>query len=91
MHIRFDKVDRFTGVDDRTRYLVLFGAEKYNFIYNRIRYLIAAKSGITYVIPHNYAKIKVDSYNSFPLEKTLTLHDVIILIKTVFNKISHNK
>ena len=26
---------------------------------------------------HNHAKIKVDSYDSLPFEKTLTLHNVI--------------
>ena len=35
---------------------------------------------------HNYAKIKINSYDSFPLEKTLTLHNVIILINSVLNK-----
>ena len=34
---------------------------------------------------HIYGKIKVISYDSLPLEKTLTLHDVTIL-KSVFNK-----
>ena len=37
LHIRFDKVDGFITVYDGTRYLVLLGGEKYNFIYNRIR------------------------------------------------------
>ena len=32
------------------------------------------------------AKIKVDSYNSLPLEKTMAFHNVIILIKSVWNK-----
>ena len=41
--------------------LVLFGGEKYDFIYSRIKYLIGVKSGITYFFPHNYVKIKVDS------------------------------
>ena len=59
--IRFDKVNEFITVYDGTRYLVLFGDEKYYFIYNRIRYLIGVKSGITYVISHIYAKIKADS------------------------------
>ena len=68
-----------------TRYLVLFGIEKKND-YNRIRYLITVKSGIIYVISHNYAKIKVDSYNSLPLEKVMTFYNVIILIKSVWNK-----
>ena len=27
---------------------------------------------ITYTIAHNYAKIKVDSYDSLPLEKAMT-------------------
>ena len=73
-------------VYDGTRYLVLFGPEKYDAIYNRIRYLIIQKSWITYVISDNYARIKVDSYDSFPLKKTLTLHNVIIFIKSVLNK-----
>ena len=34
-------------------------------IYNRVRYLIGVKSGITYVFSHNYAKIKIDSYDFF--------------------------
>ena len=37
LRIRFDKVDGF--IIDRTRYLVLFGPEKYDAIYIRIRYL----------------------------------------------------
>ena len=84
LHIRFGKADGFVKIFDGTRYLVSSGAEKYDFIYHRIRYLIGVKSGITYVISHNYAKIKVDSYDSLPPEKTLALHNVIILIKSVF-------
>ena len=59
-------------------------------IYIRIRYLISAKSGITNIISHNYAKVKLDSYDSLPLEKTITFHDAIILIKSVFNKDKNN-
>ena len=69
-----------------TRYLVLFGPEKHDPIYNRIRYLISKKDGITYVISDKYGRIKVDSYDSLPLKKTLTLHSVIIIIKLVFDK-----
>ena len=47
---------------------------------------MSQKSGITYVISHNYARIKTDSFDSLPLEKTLNLHYVIRLIKSVFNK-----
>ena len=86
LRIRLDKVDGLIRIYGETRYLVLLGCEKIDFIYNRIRYLIGVKNGIMYVISHSYAKVKVDSYDSLPLEKTLTLHNVIIFIKSVFNK-----
>ena len=35
--IRFKNIDEFIRVYDGTRYLVLFGSEKYDFIYNRMR------------------------------------------------------
>ena len=69
LDIKFDNTQRFIWVYDGTRYLVLFGGEKYDFLYNRIRYLIGVKIGITYVISHTYAKIKVDSFDSLPLQK----------------------
>ena len=88
--IRFDKANGFDRVYDETRYFAMFGDEKYGFIYNRIRYLMGVKSGITYVISHNYAKINIDSYDSLPIEKTLTLHNVVMLVKSVFNKDKNN-
>ena len=84
-HIRFDKINGFIRVYDETTCLVSFESEKYDFIYNRIIYPINVKSGIKYVISHNYVKIKVDSYDPLPLEKTMTFHNVIIL-KPVWNK-----
>ena len=85
--INFDKIDGFIRVHDGTRYLVLFGSEKYDSFYNRIRYVISVKSGIT---SHICPKVKVDSYNFLPLEKTITFHSVIILIKSVWNKDKNN-
>ena len=64
---------------------MLFRSEKYNFIYNRNRYLTEVKSSITYAIAHNCAKIIVDLYDSLPLEKTMTFHNVIKLIKSLYN------
>ena len=84
--IRFDKVDGFIKVYDGTRYLVLFGPEKYEAIYNRIRYFISQKNSITFDFSHNYTRIKIDSYNSLPLEKHLSPHNVIILIKSVLKQ-----
>ena len=39
----FFNIDGFVGIYDRTRYLTLLGSEKYEAIYNRIRYLIRLK------------------------------------------------
>ena len=39
LHIRFNKIDGFIRICDGTRYLTLFGSEKYA-IYNRIRFLL---------------------------------------------------
>ena len=86
LRIRFHKVDGFIRVYDGTRYLVLFSAEKYDAISDRIRYLISLKSSITYFTSHNYGRNKIDSYDALFLEKALTLHNFIILIKSVFNK-----
>ena len=84
--IRFDKIDRLHGIYDGTRYLTLLGSKIYDAIYNRTRYLISLKSGITYIFAHHFAKIKVDSYDSLPIGIRLTLHNAIIHIKSVLNK-----
>ena len=65
--IGLHKVDKFITIYDGTRYLVLLGSEYHDAIYYRIKYLISKKSGIAYVISHNYAKIKIDSYVALPL------------------------
>ena len=85
LQIRFNKIDGIIRIYDVTRYLTLFASENYDAIYNRIRYFISQKSGITYIFSHYFAKIKVNSYDYLPIEKTLTLH-VIIHIKSVLNK-----
>ena len=86
MCVTFNKVNGFIRVYEGSRRLILFGPEKYDAIYKLIRYPISQKSGITYAFSHNNARIKVDSYESLPLEKTLTFHIIRILIKLVFNK-----
>ena len=68
--IRFDKIDGFIRIYDGTRYLTWFGSAKYDATYDRIRYLVSLKSSITYIISHYFVKIKVDSYDSLPIEKS---------------------
>ena len=86
MRIRFDQIDGLVRIYDGITYLTLFGSEKYQALYNRIRYLISIKSGITYIFSHYFAKMKVDSYDYLSIEKILTLHNVVIHIKSVINK-----
>ena len=82
LRVMFDKVDGFIRVYDGTRYLVLFGPEKYDAIYNSVRYLITQKSDITYVLSHNYARIKIDSSDSLPLEK----HWLCIMLSDILSQ-----
>ena len=46
--IRFDEIDGFVRISDGTRYMLL-GSKRYDAIYNRIKYMISQKSGITYI------------------------------------------
>ena len=62
----------------------------YDEICDRIRYLISEKSGITDSMNHNFARIRIDSYNYTPIEKILTFHNIIILIKAIVNKNGNN-
>ena len=39
VRIRFNKIDGFIKIYDGTRYLVLFGPERYDAIYDRTRYI----------------------------------------------------
>ena len=44
------------------------------------------KSGFTDSINRNFAIIRIDSYNSLPIKKTLNFHNSVILIKSAVNK-----
>ena len=75
--IRFNKIDGLIRVFDGTRYLVLFGTEKFDFIWNRFRYLIGIKSCITYVISHNYAKNQIRFIRFFTSRKKKRLFIIL--------------
>ena len=86
LRIRFVTIDGFIRIYDGARHLTLIGSEKYNAIYDRISYLINHKSGIECTFSNYYSKTRVDSYDSWPIEKILSLHIVIILVKSILNK-----
>ena len=51
--------------------------------------LVMAKSNVAKVYSAKYTKNKMNSDDDLPLEKTLNMQNVVILIKLVFQK-SHN-
>ena len=90
LSIRFE-INGFIKIYDGVRYLVLPGSVLYmKFTIGLDRYLISKKSGITNNIHQNFAKIRIDSYNYLPVEKTLTFHNILILTKSVINKTENN-
>ena len=64
--IRFDKIDGFISIFERTRYLVLILSETYDIIDSRIRYLVWEKTLLSNLI-------KVDSYDSLTFDNVMTL------------------
>ena len=78
MCILFDKVYGFIRVYDGTKYLVLLFTIELDILF--------AKKVVSHVFSHNYARIKIDSYDSLFPEKTLTLYNFIILTESVLNK-----
>ena len=92
LRIRFNKVDGKIKIYNGIRFLELSNSYDlynevyyriYNAIFDRINYLISKKSGITDSINQNFVRIRIDSYNSLPIEKALTFHNVILLINSV--------
>ena len=51
-----------------------------------MNYFTGEKRDDKYNVGHNPARIRIDSYNYLPIKK-LTLRDVMILIKSAFNRI----
>ena len=87
LRTRFDKIVGFIRVPGgEFRHLVSFSYGLFDKICGKIKYLISKKSGIADSINHNFGKIRIDSYNSLPIEKISDFHNVIILIKSVVDK-----
>ena len=64
----------------KKKYLLFFSLEKYDTVYDRIRYLVGLKRSITYVFSYNNTKIKIDSNDDLSFKEMLLLHNVVILI-----------
>ena len=55
-------------------------------ICHKIKYLMSEKNGITDSVNHNFARNRICSYDSLSIEKILTFHNIIMLIKSVVKK-----
>ena len=86
MRIGYDEIHGFIKIQDRIRCLILFGYGWFEKICDKIKYLVSEKSGIADSINHNFSRIRIDSYNSLLIDKILSFHNAIILIKSVVNK-----
>ena len=76
--VRFNQVDGFIRVYDGNRYLAFFRLERHDDTDNWIRYLVSLKSGITYILQKSKLILMIG--------KLLTLHNVVIFIKSVLNE-----
>ena len=78
----FDEVDGYIRNNDRAKYLELFlSNQKFERMFDRIRYLIMLISDISYVYLHKY-----ESDDDIPLVKIINMHDEVILINSAFDK-----
>ena len=77
MRIRFDKREGVIKIYNGIRYLEFLNlysvisdwinSRIYNVIFDRINDLISEKSNITDGTDYNFARIRIDSYNSLPV------------------------
>ena len=61
--------------------MVLFDYGFFDKICDKVKFLISEKkkkkkNGIIDSINHNFGKIRINSYNSLPIQKTLTFHNL---------------
>ena len=87
LHVIFNKVEGYIRKYDKTRYLALFHSDKNcQRFFDRIRYHLMLKYNISEVYSHKFMESKVNSDDNLPLEKSLDMHNVIILTDSVFHE-----
>ena len=70
LRISLDEIVRFIiSLDAKIKHLILFDHELFHKLFDKIKCLISKKRVITNSINHNFGKIRIDSYNSLPIEK----------------------
>ena len=90
MGIRFDEIDGFIKIHDKIRYLILSDYGWFDKVCDNIKYLISKESGITDSINHNFARIRIDCYNSYRKYIKKYFYNVIILLSKLLIRIKMN-
>ena len=88
LRIRYDKTDGFVKIHDESKSWLLFDSGWWDKICDRIGCFVSEKISIIDSINQNFARIRIDSYNSLPVEKILTFYviiNVILLINYYYN------
>ena len=87
----FRKVNGYFEEINRKKYLTLVPTneskeiiKKYEELWNKIRDLIRSKTKKSDKYDENYKKIKFNSDDKLPLNKTIEIHNVTIVVKAVF-------
>ena len=57
----------------------------YNELWNHFKYLIKSKNNNSDDYDKKYNKIKFNSDDDIPLEKTLEMHEIVKVVTSVFN------
>ena len=94
MHIIINKVDRYIEENNENKYLTFASTgknkkvlDKYTKLWDKIKYYIqtinADKSG---EYEKDYMKIKFNSRDDLPLTKTPSLHNLTIIVRSVFEE-----
>ena len=88
--IIFAKVDGYIRKYGITKCLPLYPSSKiYEAMFERIRHFITLKGNIADVYSYKYMNIKIDFNVDLSLEERLAIHEVVILLNSIFNK-GHN-
>ena len=92
-YLYFDKVDGYIEKSNGNRYLVFASADenkeiltKYTELWNEIKNLIEKINGKSGEYEKVFIKIKFDSDDDLPLGKILSLHDLTIVVRFVFQE-----
>ena len=81
----FNKIDGYIRTYDKARELASFQSENSDGTFHGMRCFIRWKSNISSVYSHN-TKIKIDFDDDLPLAKAITMHNIVLLIKSAFNE-----